>query len=419
MQHTEPHPGCLPAGLGARLVGIVVLLIAGPACTPDETVVTGSVASADCQGGACDVNGTLDDGAGLEVVATDMAAGCTAVANDAPCNDGNLCTMSDSCKLGKCEAGTKVICNDAFACTMDACDPKTGKCVHVAIGEGQGCDDGDACTVGDACAVGVCKGSAKVCGKGETCVAGVCKVAPDGMVLIPAGAFLMGCVPGDGDCWSDEKPQHKVTLAAYYIDVHEVTVAKYKACVDAGKCTSPKSGSKYDNWGKAGREQHPVNGVTWFQSDAYCKWAGGRLPTEAEWEKAARGGLVDKKFPWGDAAPTCTPGQANTAVWDSGGNGCGKDSTWPVGTGSSANGYGLYDMSGNVWEWVSDWYSQSYYDSSPASDPQGPASGSVRVLRGGSFGKYDAGYLRASFRDDDGPSYYNGPLGFRCSRSLP
>ena len=241
-----------------------------------------------------------------------------------------------------------------------------------------------------------------------------------GMVLIPAGSFEMGCVPGDA-CSPDEKPQHTVTLAAFYLDVTEVTVAKYQACVDAGKCTAPASGGSDYNRGKLGREQHPVNGVTWTQADAYCKWtdAKGHLPTEAQWEKAARGGLEGKKYPWGDENPTCTPGQNNTAVWNSGGSGCGKDSTWPVGTGSAKNGYGLYDMAGNVWEWTADWYDSSYYGSSPASNPSGPGSGSNRVSRGGSFGAGAPGYLRASLRDYVNPSGYYFYLGFRCSRSLP
>jgi formylglycine-generating enzyme required for sulfatase activity len=215
-------------------------------------------------------------------------------------------------------------------------------------------------------------------------------------------------------------------LDAYFMDVFEVTVAKYKACADAGKCTAPITGSKY-NWGVPAKEPHPVNGVTWTQADGYCKWtdAKGHLPSEAQWEMAARGGLDDKKYPWadsgaGDAEPTCTPGQANTAVWSSGGSGgCGTGTTWPVGTGSAKNGYGLYDMAGNALEWAADWYGASYYCSSPAANPAGPASGSSRVERGGSYDSDVASALRVSKRTVVGPSYANFDVGFRCARSTP
>ncbi len=249
---------------------------------------------------------------------------------------------------------------------------------------------------------------------------------PAGKALIPAGKFMMGCLSGDGDCTVDESPQHQIDLPAYYMDITEVTAAAYKKCVDVGKCTKPDSSSYcspryYGTYGASGKEQHPVNCVNWLQADTFCKWtdAKGRLPTESEWEKAARGGLHGKKYPWGDQTPTCTPGQPNTVVWGDGSNtdGCGTDSTWAVGTGSSKNTYGLYDMSGNVWEWVNDWYGDSYYGSSPASNPQGPGSGSVRVKRGGSFDEVTS--LRASSRDVFKPSYVGGSVGFRCARSLP
>ena len=389
----------------------------GNACTVGE--VCTKAACGGSQAKSC------DDANLCTADACDPGVGCSnlAVGEGGACElDGTKCTP-DVCKSGKCAAGAAVVCDDKNSCTADSCDAKTGSCVNAKATDGAGCEDGDACTSGDVCAGGSCKGVAKVCGSTEVCKGGQCVAGvPEGMALIPAGSFKMGCVAGDSNCNSSEKPQHTVTLSAYYIDKTEVTVAAYKKCVDAGKCGAPSCTSSYKTYGVSGKEQHPVNCVNWTQADAYCKWtdAKGRLPTEAEWEKASRGGLEGKIYPWGDQSPTCTPGQPNTVVWyDNGGYGCGKDSTWAVGAGSAPNGYGLYDMSGNVWEWVNDWYGSSYYGTSAATDPQGPGSGSYRVYRGGGFYDIGAYYLRSSRRFDDDPSDAYGDLGFRCSRSYP
>lgn len=239
-----------------------------------------------------------------------------------------------------------------------------------------------------------------------------------GMVLIPAGPFKMGCVPGDGECRDFETPQHTVTLDAFYMDVFEVTVKKYKACVEAGKCTKPSTASLYYSWGLAGKEQHPVNGVNWSQADAFCKWSHpkGHLPTEAQWEKAARGGLDGKKYPWGDtldcAHAVSDDGSATT------GQGCEPNGTMAVGSKPlGKNGYGLFDMAGNVEEWTSNWF--EYYSAAPASNPTGPASGSFPVMRGGSFRYTYPDGLRASSRDFTHPSIVYDFLGFRCARPLP
>jgi formylglycine-generating enzyme required for sulfatase activity len=141
------------------------------------------------------------------------------------------------------------------------------------------------------------------------------------MVRVPAGEFTMGSKGGH----SDEKPEHRVYLEEFYIDKYEVTVAQYRACVEAGACTAPSTGQYY-NWGRSERENHPINGVDWDQAQAYCGWAGKRLPSEAEWEKAARG-TDGRTYPWGNATPTC-----GYAVMSQGGDGCGQDSTWPVGS---------------------------------------------------------------------------------------
>jgi len=219
------------------------------------------------------------------------------------------------------------------------------------------------------------------------------------MVLIPAGEFLMGSPEGEGEV--DEHPQHNVFLDTFYMDKYEVTNAQYKQFMDATGHRAPA----YWNDDKFNQPDHPVVGVTWRDAKAYCEWTGKRLPKEAEWEKAARGGLVGKKYPWGDRI---THENANY-------KGIGGKDQWdnaaPVGS-FAPNGYGLYDMAGNVWEWCADWLSSSYYAISPVQNPTGPDSGSTHVLRGGSWAG-PAYHLRAAYRSL--PAGGRAPfVGFRC-----
>jgi iron(II)-dependent oxidoreductase len=229
-------------------------------------------------------------------------------------------------------------------------------------------------------------------------------------VAIPAGSFTMGCDPELDTCAPDETPAHEVYVDAFAIDQYEVTVAAYGVCVSAGACAQPATFDADCNWGVSGRQQHPVNCVDWAHADTYCQWAGLRLPTEAEWEKAARG-TDERRFPWGEApAPSCA-----LAVFSSGGDGCGTGTTHPVGSRpNGASAYGVQDMAGNVSEWVADWYSSTYYGTNAGSNPVGPGVGDGRAIRGGSF-EEGASSLRATNRDNIDWMVEYPFLGFRCA----
>jgi formylglycine-generating enzyme required for sulfatase activity/uncharacterized caspase-like protein len=217
------------------------------------------------------------------------------------------------------------------------------------------------------------------------------------MVLVPAGEFTMGSNDRD-----DEKPPHRVHLDAYWIDKYETTNALYRRFVDATTRSAP---SYWTDAGWNGTSQ-PVAGVSWVDADAYCKWAGKRLPTEVEWEKAARG-TDGRKYPWGEQWDSS---KANAE------NRLGK--TAPVGSyPSGVSPYGVHDMAGNAWEWVADWYDGNYYKQSPERNPQGPSSGASRVLRGGSWSSLPY-YARTAFRGYDTPGNRGNGVGFRCARGL-
>ncbi|MCP4567715.1 MAG: formylglycine-generating enzyme family protein [FCB group bacterium] len=267
--------------------------------------------------------------------------------------------------------------------------------------------DGIDCGANGSCSGGIC-----ICTPGYT--GKLCEEQCKGvdMACIPAGCFNMGDAFSEG--FSYELPVHEVCISAFEIDTHEITNAEYGACVGDNGCTVPyysDSCSRATYYGDAAYDDYPVIWVDWYQVDEYCTWAGKRLPTEAEWEYAARGGLpiypdtAYKRYPWGD---TISSTDANY--------GMNIGDTTAVESYPS-NGYGLYDMAGNVWEWTADWFDLGYYAVSPTNDPQGPISSPFggRVMRGGPLVGFPS-ILRVANRNSDVPDFNHNSIGGRCVR---
>jgi formylglycine-generating enzyme required for sulfatase activity len=226
-------------------------------------------------------------------------------------------------------------------------------------------------------------------------------------VAIPGGTFRMGSADGD----SDEKPVHRVTLSPYCMDKTEVTVAAYRACLQQGGCLPPKTGFAC-TWGKAGKDDHPINCVRWNQAKTYCEWIGGRLPSEAEWEFAARGN-DGRMYPWGNEEPGAR------LCWDGEGNDLGKGnrkSTCPVGRyPAGASPFGVLDMVGNVSEWTADSYGRYSADAQRNPARSGPYA-SPRVIRGGSWNSSVPSWVHAASRNTGVLGSRSSILGFRCAR---
>jgi formylglycine-generating enzyme required for sulfatase activity len=231
-------------------------------------------------------------------------------------------------------------------------------------------------------------------------------VGKDGapMVLVPAGEFIMGSEQGD----DDEQPVHRVFLDSFYLDTFEVTNGRFAKFVAAIQSEPP--------WGFADHDtpvlhaDRPVRWVTWLEATGYCLWAGKRLPTEAEWEKAARG-TDGRTYPWGQEPPT--PVHAVFGLKE------GAETVAPIGDREKGiSPYGIHDLAGNLYEWVTDWYDDAFYTTTPTINPRGPAEGPAKGQRGGSY--INSPYrLRASFRTKGDPTEHDPHVGFRCAQDAP
>ena len=224
------------------------------------------------------------------------------------------------------------------------------------------------------------------------------------MVFVPAGEFMMG-----SNSYEDEKPIHKIYLDAFWIDKTEVKNGMYDKCVQAGMCNAPASigsAKREYYYGNPEFYDYPVIFILWNDAYAYCAWVNRRLPTEAEWEKAARG-IDGRPYTWGIASPSNSLLNYNSVIGDTTEVGKYPDGLSP---------YGALDMAGNVWEWVADWYDPSYYSVSPFSNPLGPNLGEYHVLRGGSWFSLEYN-IRSTVREHSEPGFRQDLIGFRCANS--
>ena len=383
-----------------------------------------------CTGRACG-----DDGCG-GICGEDLSSECQ---GDLLrwCDDGVIATEHCSTSGESCredgQGGHHCVCVpdcDGKSCGPDGCGGICGSPLHSAC-QGQTlttCVDGAITTVNCATLDGVCSESVTQ--------PGTFACSPAAMRRLPSSGatttYAMGCptlANGDGWCESDAQPSHSVTLSAYFIDRYEVSTTEYQLCVNNGPCTAAATGANY-NAGVLGRGNHPINGVTWSQAKAYCEWVGKRLPTEAEWERAAKG-PDHQRFPWGNSCPNSWGTYCSSLEWglstakangDDFYTGDGFAATAPVGSfllgsNNGASPDGLLDMAGNVAEWTADWYGATTYTAAAAVNPTGPSTGTQRVVRGGGWNSTGP-TMRTSARHSLAPTSYGTTLGFRCAKTV-
>jgi len=235
-----------------------------------------------------------------------------------------------------------------------------------------------------------------------------------GMVFVPSGQFQMGAT--GPNALTDEQPAHTVYVSGFYIDRYEISNAEYRRFIIATDRAAPRVDAPWAdayNWSGSdyppGTGEHPVVLVSWHDAAAYAAWAGKRLPTEAEWEKAARGGMNGKIFPNGDRLELSHANFFKSYLR--------TRKLRPIGS-YEPNALGLHDMAGNVWEWCQDWYAEDYYKNAERIDPRGPAHGQYKVFRGGGW-MNEATFLRCAQRGKNSPDHRSPALGFRCVRSAP
>lgn len=347
-----------------------------------------------------------------EAACTHAAIACL---SQADCDDSNEHTLDTCASAGATDSScihadiiclSDADCNDSNPATLDTCSNAATVasscsyetyCGNNFVEQGEECDDG-ANASGDGCSA-ACKAE-----------------APYYWITIPAGDFVMGCADGDTQCASFEKPKHTVTLSAYQIMKHAVTNAQYKDCVDNGPCPAPgntASATRPSYFGNPVYDNYPVIFTDQVRANAFCNWIGGRIPTDAEWEKAARGPYPrEPKYPWGDDPVSCTLSNYDACTGD----------TDPVDSHApGASYYGLLNMSGNVWETTSDWLSATYYATGgpPWVDPQGPAAPdtpNVTSVRGGCFSRAASYQRNSQFATSPVAGTGGNYSGFRCVR---
>lgn len=349
-----------------------------------------------CGLGVCEH--TIDNCVAGEPQVCDTFAGaseeiCDGMDNDCDgiLDDSENLTRQCGINIGECDFGTE-ICDDLGNWVdCDAVEPADEVCDELD-NDCDGFVDEDFDPTNDP---GNCGGCNHACTALEWCENSYCIAA---MVEIPAGSFLRGCDDwNDPMCHDENKPRYEVILGVFQIDITEVTVSQYGACVEGGSCSDPTT-TEYCNWGEEDREDHPINCISFFQAEEYCSWVGKRLCNDNEWEKAARG-TDGRNFPWGNAPPAVScnnsivPAVEPSSEW-----GCNMGSTWPVASKPAGVGpFGIYDAIGNVAEWTND------------------SNGEQRVSRGGTFSSY-RWWLLLSARPAFNPSIASYERGVRCCR---